>query len=272
MRNDKTKLKRNPFNGDFRKKLKNVKAFESFAGSERDSVVVDEREIEDPSKEADKLDKIAVEWTDSERETLKKYAEEVFDSTAVYNEDTLVKTKVGYRFLTPGRLTKFSKKATLEQAIQEIGWECDDEDMTESTEMYRGDFGAAKKFYSEVILPACGGCDPGAVVDALVNDDASDDEDMTQYLRDEFGIDLDAAKKIVRGRGMFMDQLFDPADLNEKESIRAREEGRVPNQGKAKVADNVKEKLKELRAMSDAELMRFLTAGMTPNALKRFMK
>lgn len=145
-----------------------------------------------------------------------------------------------------------------------------------ATAFYRGDFEKAKKFYKEVIEPACVDCNPMGVVDTLVNDEYSDDDDQIQFLHDEFGIDLGKAKEIVAGRDLFMGQMFDTEELSEKDSsfsIRNRpDEERVPNVGKRELSAKLKARLDEIRKMSDGELLKFLSANMNSVALKKLMR
>lgn len=80
-----------------------------------------------------------------------------------------------------------------------------------ATKMYRGDFEKAKEFYAREIA---GQERAEAILDALVNDEEGSDEDMVQYLQDEFGLAPQVAQRIVSGRDLFIGQIFDPRDLS----------------------------------------------------------
>ncbi len=106
-----------------------IKLFEEY----KKEIVLTDEYINDPSREADRIDLISVNWDKTEREFLESFGMfDIYDYTAIRNDETLFKTKNGYGVLTPDQLVEFTKNATLEDIFQwlkdEWGWEKEEEE------------------------------------------------------------------------------------------------------------------------------------------------
>lgn len=105
--------------------------------NENDQIILIDEFINDPSKEADRIDAMAENWTEEERNYLKSFVigergdeQEAFDVTeytAIKGEDTVFKTKDGYGVLTPEQLIEFVHGTSLKDAIEWLNnsWDWD---------------------------------------------------------------------------------------------------------------------------------------------------